>query len=91
MTKINDLAKEYSVPLIIIDIPTEKMNKNRKKIYNRLGYMKNFCKKNGIEYFNLIEYYPENISEIFFKNDSHWNNLGHKFISSFLKEKIIRN
>jgi hypothetical protein len=90
MTKINDLAKKYSVPLIIIDIPTPRMNKNRKKKYNRMEYMKNFSKKNELEYFNLIEYYPENISEIFIKNDSHWNNLGHKFISSFFKEKIIK-
>ena len=89
--KINNLAKKHSIPLIVIDIPTEGMTENREKKYDRLEYMKNLCKKNGIKYFNLNEYYPKNIAEIFIKNDSHWNKLGHEFISTFIKEKININ
>ena len=52
--------------------------------------MNNFCKENQIIYYNLLEHYPEKISKLFFNNDSHWNDLGHEFISSFIMKRILK-
>ena len=88
--KINDIAKQNSLPLVIIDIPTQNQIKYRNLKHKRLTLMNNFCKENQIIYYNLLEHYPEKISKLFFKNDSHWNDLGHEFISSFIMKRILK-
>ena len=89
LEKINYIAKKNSIPLIIVDIPTQKQIKNKNKIYKRQGLMNIFCKENKIIYYNLLEHYPKNASKLFIKNDSHWNILGHDFMFNFIMENLL--
>ncbi|MCB9341597.1 MAG: SGNH/GDSL hydrolase family protein [Lewinellaceae bacterium] len=87
LKSISSLCKNNNIKLMIVDIPTDNQIINKADV-TRQELLKQLCEEEGVIYYDLLDYYPPDCSNLFIPNDSHWNARGHRFISNFLSEKI---
>ena len=89
--EMSNLAKQSSIPLVVIDIPTQNQLNKSITSQKRQHLMSQLCKDNQITYYSLIDLYPKEWSNLFVKNDTHWNDLGHTFVANFIENVVLKN
>ena len=89
--EMSNLVKQSSIPLVVIDIPTQNQLNKSVTSQKRQHLMSQLCKDNQITYYSLIDLYPKEWSNLFVKNDTHWNDLGHTFVANFVENVVLKN
>ncbi len=91
ISKLNDFCKKNNIKLLIHNIP-ELRNLKNYKFDKQTNIIKNFAEKNNINYvnsFSVLKKYDEEDLWVT-KLDPHANDLAHKIIADFLKEKLTK-
>ncbi len=89
LSRIYDLAKSNNAELLVVSSPDIRAKSAKYAFFKKLDV---FCKKMGINYVNLNDYYDElKINLTDFKDPAHLNTRGAEKVSRFLSSYIKSN